>query len=252
MEKDKIEGETMKRKELKRGVFVISIILIAFSFLRFSINSTIADSLHSTAKGLQEEKRTASSMAYQEEYVKKEEIDSALLNRTLAMYPIGSIYISTSATNPSQYIGGQWQAYGQGRILLGVGTGSDKNGTQRAFSAGTTGGETTHVITATEMATHSHGSKTVTTSTANLTGTSLNLFTGYSTSLISKSPMMTFSRGSGRQYVSSSQSGNGWKFIDINLEHSHTASGNVAASGGNAAHNNMQPYIVAYIWNRTQ
>ena len=40
----------------------------------------------------------------------------------LAMYPVGSIYLSTSSTNPSNFIGGTWVAYGQGRTLVGVGT----------------------------------------------------------------------------------------------------------------------------------
>ena len=39
-----------------------------------------------------------------------------------AVYPIGSIYISVSATNPSNYFGGTWVAFGAGRTLVGVDT----------------------------------------------------------------------------------------------------------------------------------
>jgi len=36
-------------------------------------------------------------------------------------YPIGSIYISTSSTNPGSIFGGTWVAYGAGRLLIGAG-----------------------------------------------------------------------------------------------------------------------------------
>ena len=49
-----------------------------------------------------------------------------------ALYPVGSIYMSTKATNPSSFIGGTWTAI-TGRFLVGAGT---------DFPAGTTGGQT--------------------------------------------------------------------------------------------------------------
>jgi len=36
-------------------------------------------------------------------------------------YPIGSIYITTDSTSPSETIGGTWEVYAQGRKLVGVG-----------------------------------------------------------------------------------------------------------------------------------
>lgn len=38
----------------------------------------------------------------------------------LGMYPVGSIYFSTTNTDPSTFIGGTWTRFGQGRTLVGL------------------------------------------------------------------------------------------------------------------------------------
>lgn len=58
------------------------------------------------------------------------------------MYPIGSIYISTNSQNPSEIIGGEWEAYAQGRTIVGVGT------SDREFAEGETGGSSTQDLRA--------------------------------------------------------------------------------------------------------
>lgn len=54
------------------------------------------------------------------------------------IYPVNSLYISTSATSPASYFGGSWERYGTGRALISA---SD---TDTDFKAGTTGGSKTH------------------------------------------------------------------------------------------------------------
>ena len=66
-------------------------------------------------------------------------------------YPIGSIYQSTAPTNPTTFMGGVWERFGNGRVLVGVDEAdADFN------TANKTGGEKTHTLTIDEMPSHSH------------------------------------------------------------------------------------------------
>ena len=62
------------------------------------------------------------------------------------VYPVGSIYMSVNATNPSALFGGT-RVKIEGRFLLGSGGG---------YSLGATGGEATHTLTTNEMPKHNH------------------------------------------------------------------------------------------------
>lgn len=62
------------------------------------------------------------------------------------IYPVGSIYMSVSATSPASLFGGTWESIG-GRFLLGA---------DATYAAGSTGGEATHKLTVSEMASHHH------------------------------------------------------------------------------------------------
>lgn len=71
-------------------------------------------------------------------------IPAATLN---SIYPVGSIYLSTVATNPKTLFGGEWEQI-KDRFLLAAGYN---------YNAGITGGEDTHTLTVEEMPQHSHG-----------------------------------------------------------------------------------------------
>lgn len=53
-----------------------------------------------------------------------------------AVYPVGSIYMSTNAANPSDLFGGEWEKYAQGRVIVGVG-----NNGETEYTLGITGGK---------------------------------------------------------------------------------------------------------------
>lgn len=47
-------------------------------------------------------------------------VNAMMAEQLLKMYPVGSIYISTSATSPESFLGGKWERYAKGRTLVGV------------------------------------------------------------------------------------------------------------------------------------
>lgn len=62
------------------------------------------------------------------------------------VYPVGSIYVSISATSPATLFGGKWERI-QDRFLLAAGS---------TYAADSTGGEAEHTLTIEEMPVHSH------------------------------------------------------------------------------------------------
>lgn len=173
----------------------------------------------------------------------------------LDAYPVGSIYMSTNSANPGTLFGGTWEAFGQGRVLIGAGEGTDANSVKKTFTAGSTGGEYNHQLTVGEMPTHSHDGE-ASEGGAHNHNASLNSAAGHTHNL---------SYGPGRQ-----GSGNpGWQAYNnsgdgVNTKsagaHTHTLTMNEAANhkhtltistnGGDKEHNNIQPYVSVYIFRR--
>lgn len=165
--------------------------------------------------------------------VRKEQID--LLAVLAAMYPVGSIYTNASvSTNPATLLGfGTWTAFGAGKVMVGLDSGDTDFDT-----AEETGGAKTHTLTSAEMPSHTH--------TQNSHNHSQNAH-GHRARYVA-------AVGSGGNHLPSS-SGSLWKAANTWIENS-TAT-NIAATatnqntGGDGAHNNVQPYIVVYLWKRT-
>lgn len=134
---------------------------------------------------------------------------------TNLIYPLGSIYLSVSAANPSTLFGGTWEQI-QGRFLVGAGS----NGADFTSTAGQTGGEATHTLTANEMPAHTHETSQLIGGTGGINASGLTIQSGYA--------------GSTRD-------------IKQNTNYSTI----VSNTGGGAAHNNMPPYLSVYMWKRT-
>ena len=147
------------------------------------------------------------------EYVTVKDVQKMLDENLLKQYPIGSIYITTNEQNPSEYIGGEWESYGEGRTIVGAGTGTDENNVKKVFEINQTGGEYQHTLTVNEMPAHKHDAWSKRTNiTVNNRGNTVL----------------------GCHFSSGGDNNNG--MVDSN--------------GGDQPHNNIQPYIAAYIWKR--
>ena len=135
-------------------------------------------------------------------------------------HPVGSVYISTAATDPANLFGGgTWERI-KDVFLLAAGD---------TYAAGASGGEAAHTLTANEMPSHTHNP-------ANQAG-----YYGFITNSQKAFTVgdMGVQSGSGRYYPYASAA------FDISR---NTATG---ATGGGKAHNNMPPYLTVYAWRRT-
>ena len=159
--------------------------------------------------------KVADENTYLTELQIEELIEEKIKTSRLETYPIGSIYITTNEQNPSEYLGGEWESYGEGRTIVGAGTGTDENNVKKVFEINQIGGEYQHTLTINEMPSHSHKSWSKRTNiTVNSGG---NTFLGcHNTSGGDSSP--------------------------AGLLADYT--------GGSKAHNNIQPYIATYMWER--
>lgn len=166
-------------------------------------------------------------------------IENQLKALTDAIYPVGSIYMSMSSTNPSNLFGGTWERIGVGRTLVSAGgdanavvdentyTGRGTNSTTTtAFPVGETGGELSHALTTTEMPKHAHPFAA------------------------SKGHWESNSSASSRTEVGTNSSSNKFVPSDKSMKNYTWVTG-VGKTGGDGSHNNMSTYLAVYMWKRT-
>lgn len=199
-----------------------------------------------------------------------------------ALHPVGSIYLSTSSTNPSTYFGGTWERFANGQVLVGVDTEETEFNTVQK-----TGGNKTHTVTLKDVPAHTH-------SIPKLSGTaaSAGSHTHKDTFAVASNGAHThrLKRGDGSTDFTGlgeftnrkkgnepvQQAGNfTWDGVSATTTsagaHTHTLNGSVS-SGGAHTHtvstntsttgstgssvsinfNVLQPYITCYIWRRTK
>jgi hypothetical protein len=145
---------------------------------------------------------------------------TAITNALAIVYPVGSIYTSTAATNPNTLFGfGTWVAFGAGRVLLGNGGG---------YTAGATGGSADAVVVS-----HTH--------TATVTDAGHSHAYGPITDGYSAGGTYDTARGALAGVYSDLTTRTATTGITV-------ANSTTGVSGTNA---NLQPYVVVYMWQRT-
>jgi hypothetical protein len=203
------------------------------------------------------------------------------------IFPVGSLYTATVATNPSSLLGfGTWSAFGAGRVLIGAGTGTKvatiasiagnvmtvtgltnaannefQTGTPIVFAHTVAGNlsDTTYYCVrvtntsfsvATTLANAQNG--TVVTLAGTETGTFTRTFTartagdtgGEENHAMSATELLAHTH----TYAPSGSNSSG---IYANGVGNVPNSSNTSSTGGNAAMNVMNPFIVVYMWQRT-
>jgi hypothetical protein len=141
-----------------------------------------------------------------------------------ALHPVGSIYTRTSATNPGTSFGfGTWVAFGAGRVLIGDGGG---------YAAGSTGGSANSVLIS-----HAH---TASSSSSVSDPSHVHSFTAVQD--------ITGTRYPGGGVGLGTTSNTAAAVTGISVSTSTTVN---SAGSGSGTNENLQPYVVVYMWNRT-
>jgi hypothetical protein len=80
-------------------------------------------------------------------------VTAAILAAQKALYPIDHIIVTLKSANPATYVGfGTWVRVGEGRVLLGQGTGTDANGATKSYpTAGDADGYYEHFLETTQL-----------------------------------------------------------------------------------------------------
>lgn len=132
------------------------------------------------------------------------------------VYPVGSIYLSVSGTDPQTLFGGTWARL-EDVFLLAAGA---------KHPAGSTGGEEAHTLTVKELAPHVHKFKNYASGTGPVT---IADYLG--------------KQGDAYPDLYGLHKGITWTGDYGYFE--------IAESGGGQPHNNMPPYLAVYTWKRT-
>ncbi len=132
----------------------------------------------------------------------------------LLAHPVGSLYWSADATEPSLLFGGSWERV-KDKFILAAGD---------SYEAGSTGGEAEHKLKANEIPRHFHdmviANRTNETATAEYPAYALQFYED------------SFTRSS-------------------SIIYGGVVGGGTSKVGGDGTHNNMPPYEVYYCWKRT-
>ena len=141
-----------------------------------------------------------------------------------SVYPVGSIFISTSSTSPATSLGfGSWSRFGEGRMLV-----SQSSSDSDFDTAEETGGAKTHTISESQLPSHQHFI--------------MNTGNGFGNNLENN---VNFAG------TTNSRGGLGNNDYIMQAINSTANAGKTSAVGSGSAVTHMNPYIVTYMWKRT-
>ncbi len=155
-------------------------------------------------------------------------------------YPVGSIFTTVIAYADSAAVvaaigGTTWEAFGAGKVLIGVDSeDTDFDVVESSTGSAGTGGTKTHTLTEAEMPSHNHIVPHTYGATSQYSETVINWVSAIGTTTI--------------------KSGQGESVTHANKYSTYVggdSSEGDTTAGTTSAHNNVQPYITVYMWKRT-
>ena len=264
---------------------LLSVFLITISILLFTMSNTssLNDSINNKVVQNIEYGENSSINDIQNQLKELQEKYDKLANSQVNnIYPVGSIYITTSDKSPNDlFPGTEWDEYSQGRVLVGY------NGDSVAYNPiGKTGGSAKVTLTTKNLPSHTHTYSGTTKSTGSgysitnadtkvnttSSGSHNHLMYAYSANLYRKTGTIGnpnfLAAVSGTNADSVSTTSNKYtgdagahthsvtykKTTGISgvQAHTHTYSGTTAATGDGEAISALDPYVVVHIYKRTK
>lgn len=156
------------------------------------------------------------------------------------IYPINSIYMSTSSTNPKDLFGGTWVAWGSGRVPTGVNVDdTDYNASEKTGGTKTLNLAHSHTVNG-----HTHGLSDARAAV----GRSSEKMTGISYKNGGNPQGITFDR-----FVNPGigVDGGSWGALDTVPIYGNTNSTSPGTNSQLGYRDIRQPYITCYMWKRT-
>ena len=173
----------------------------------------------------------------------EEELGTLMRQLLLSVYPVGAIYMSVSNTDPAQLFGGTWTRWGAGRVPVSVNeSGAEFKTVEK------TGGTISVTLTQAQIPSHAH--------TVPAHGHTASAAEAGAHSHHTQRLQATTYTSGGQYYLAQGSVDNN-SHTSTDGKHSHAitvnqhAAFNTQATGGSAAHTNLQPYITCYMWKRT-
>jgi microcystin-dependent protein len=146
------------------------------------------------------------------------------------VFPVGAVYTNlVDETSPKTIFGiGEWEKI-EGKVIVGASE-SDSD-----FAIGVEGGEKSHKLTTTELPAHNHSV------TINAGGAHTHTYSFW----------MSDEQGSWKNpFRGNDHNEELSKTFTTSSSGSHTHGASIGNTGGNASHNNLQPYVTAHMWKR--
>ena len=165
-------------------------------------------------------------------------------------FPVGSVFIAVVSTNPGALLGyGTWIAFSAGRVLVGLDSGQTEFDTVKE-----TGGAKTHTLVSGEMPTHTHvqDAHTHVQNSHNHTqdAHAHTLPVGATDDTAAAFDRADAGSNTGGANATTSVGSTTATNQAATAVNQNTTATN-QSTGGGGAHNNLQPYIVVYMWERT-